>query len=153
MNNLLLLYKYAEEHDIDVDLFCMEKVESMSAKLSDGSCAIAIDPIKLKGEYDEVSKLAHELGHCETGSFYCKYAPLDERGRCEERAKRWAIKKLIPLEELEEAIKKCCVNTYELSEYFCVPEKMICDAIKYYTQACGLRPKIFFTEGCQNIDY
>lgn len=148
MNRLFLLYEYAETHNIDVDWFIMGETESFSTQLYDGSCAIAINPLKLCGECDEAAKLAHELGHCETGSFYCKNSTMDERGRCEERANRWAIKKLLPFKEMEEAVKNGCIDTNELSEYFSVPEKMICDAIRYYTQTCGLKFKNFFIDYC-----
>ena len=42
---------------------------------------------------------AHELGHCETGSFYNRYAKLDVRQQHENRADKWAIRRLVPMAE------------------------------------------------------
>ena len=68
MERLISLYEYAESHNIDVDWCTMFRAESLSVKLNDGSCAIAIDPFKLVNTADETYKLAHELGHCETAA-------------------------------------------------------------------------------------
>lgn len=138
MKKLIALYEYAEDHGIDVDWCTMLRAESLSVKLEDGSCAIAIDPFKLTSTADETSKLAHELGHCETNSFYCQYAPLDERGRNEARAVRWAIKKLLPFPEMRAAMKAGYTELYQLAEYFEVPEDLIQQAVDYYTGPCGL---------------
>ena len=139
MKQLLALYRYAEQQDIAVGWFPMEKAEALSAPLPDGSRVIAIDPQKLSGAADETEKLAHELGHCATGSFYSRYTPLDERGRCETRADRWAIRQVLPYEELKAAMERGLTQTAQLAEYFEVPERMIHKAVAYYTGPCGLR--------------
>ena len=138
MERLIALYEYAEDRGIDVDWCTMFRAESLSVKLEDGSCAIAIDPFKIHSDADEISKLAHELGHCETDSFYCQYAPLDERGRNEARASRWAIKKLLPFGEMRAAMEAGYTELYQLAEYFEVPEDLIQQAVDYYTGPCGL---------------
>ncbi|MCI7650223.1 MAG: hypothetical protein SO436_09695 [Oscillospiraceae bacterium] len=48
--------------------------------------------------------MAHELGHCITGSFYNVYAVCDLRAKHERRADKWAIKKLVPRDKLKNAI-------------------------------------------------
>ena len=138
MERLISLYEYAENHNIDVDWCTMFRAESLSVRLNDGSCAIAIDPFKLVNTADETYKLAHELGHCETGSFYSQYAPFDERGRNEARATRWAIKKLLPFDEMRTAMEEGYTEPYQLAEYFEVPEDLIQQAVEYYTGPCGL---------------
>lgn len=81
---------------------------------------------------DETVKLAHELGHCETGSFYSRTAALDLRQKHENRADRWAIKKLVPKDELEEAVSRGCCEAWELAEHFGVTEPFIRKAVEYY---------------------
>lgn len=132
------LYQYADEHNIDVDWCIMTKAASLSVPLFDGTCAIALDPTKLCGSADEAVKLAHELGHCETGSFYNQYAPFDERARHELRADRWAIHKLLPYEVLLDAFEKGYHETWELAEYLDLTEEFIWKAIEYYTGPAGL---------------
>ena len=110
----------------------MDHREAISLQAPDGSCFIAIDPFALQSVADEKIKLAHELGHCETGSFYNEYSPLDIRQKHENRAKRWAIKKLLPKQELSEAVENGFCELWELAELFDLPEPFIKEAIAYY---------------------
>lgn len=126
------LYQFADErgHAVFWYTFGTPLLESMS--MTDGdTCAIAIDPYRLTGEADERYKMAHELGHCETGSFYNQWSRFDCRGKHELRANRWAIKKLLPREELYQAIKKQW-ERWEIADYFCVPEPLVDRAVEYY---------------------
>ena len=75
---------------------------------------------------------AHELGHCCKGAFYNRYAPHDLRARYETKADKWAIKKLVPAEELERAVKDGYTEVWQLAEYFCVTEAFMKKAICYY---------------------
>lgn len=129
---LISLYDIAVQDNTDVYSFDLGKCESLSL-LDDGYCFIAIDPFKIKSEADEKVKLAHELGHCETGAFYNEYAVCDVRSKHEYTANKWAIKKLIPEDELKEACK-FCNNRWELSEYFGVTEDFMQKAMDYYSQ-------------------
>lgn len=130
---LTALYDLAQQNDIDVDCFAMNKAESMSCMFEDGSCAIAIDPFHLSSESDEKVKLGHELGHCKTGSFYNRYSEFDLRRRHEIRADRWAIKKLIPKNELVDAYYDGNVEVWQLADFFGVTEEFVCKAIEAYT--------------------
>lgn len=132
------LYYYADQQNIEVYWCTMNAAESLSLPMSDGTCAIALDPTKFQSEQDELWKLAHELGHCETGSFYCRHTPFDERGRHERRAERWAIRKLLPFEDLNKAVGQGIREAWELAEYFELPEDLILEAVEYYTGPCGL---------------
>ena len=130
--NLNDLYSYAEENNIPVISFDMPKSESMSV-LYDGNCYVGIDRLTVKNETDEKEKLAHELGHCATGSFYNEYAKCDIREKHERRANIWAIKKLVPKDKLIKAIQSGFgENRWELSEYFGVTEDLIQFALDYY---------------------
>ena len=131
-NRLISLYDYAEQQGIDVDWFPSVQTVSMSLPLPDGTCCIAIDPWKIETLAQETVTLAHELGHCETGSFYNRYAALDLVQKHENRANRWAYKKLVPRGELIRAYLAGYRETWELAEYFQLPEDFIRSAIAYY---------------------
>lgn len=132
MTTLLDLYEYAENQGIDVDWIPMRRATSLSVPLGD-RYAIALDPWKLGSLAQETVCLAHELGHCETGSFYNQYAALDVRQRHENRADKWAIQHLIPVEELDEAVAEGCEDIPALSEHFCVTEDLMRKAVCWYT--------------------
>ena len=130
--NLNDLYSYADEHNISVISFDMPKSESMSV-LYDGNCFVGIDPLAVRNEIDEKEKLAHEIGHCETGAFYNEYAACDIREKHERRANIWAIKKLIPKDKLIEVINSGFgENRFELAEHFDVTEDTMQFALDYY---------------------
>lgn len=131
MTKLIDLYGLAKERNIPVDLFELKSREALSYLELDGSCNIAIDPRKIKNELDEKIKLAHELGHCETGSFYNRWATCDLREKHECRAKRWTIKKFLPKEDLRAAIMDRR-DRWEIAEIFGVPESLVEEAVEYY---------------------
>ncbi|MCI9588785.1 MAG: ImmA/IrrE family metallo-endopeptidase [Oscillospiraceae bacterium] len=132
MMDLSDLYAIAEDADISVYWAVLGATESLSICCIDGSCAIALDPWHISTKTEEKIKLAHELGHCETGSFYNQYAALDIRRKHEIRADRWAYKKLVPREELWTAYQRGYREPWEMAEYFNVPEPFMRDALAYY---------------------
>lgn len=141
-NHPLDLYAYAERRNIDVDWIPMRRATSLSVPLGD-RYAIALDPWKLGSLAQETVCLAHELGHCETGSFYNQYAALDVRQRHENRADKWAIQHLIPVEELDEAVAEGCEDIPALSEHFCVTEDLMRKAVCWYTHG-NLAADLYF---------
>ena len=132
-NNPLDLYRYAEQQDIDVDWVSLELATSLSVPLPDGRYAIAINPWKMTSLAIETVCLAHELGHCETGSFYNQYAVCDIRKKHENRADKWSVRRLIPKSDLDEAIAAGYTELWELADFFGVTEDLIKKAVCLYT--------------------
>lgn len=125
---LLELYQRADQQGIDIDYFPMRQVKSVS--FPDGMIAIDVDKVATRQE--EKTVLAHELGHCETGSFYNIYSKLDIRGKHERRADERAFQLLVPKSDLDEAVKAGITETWELAEYFDVPSEFMQKAMTYY---------------------
>lgn len=123
MTNYVELCEIAEEDDILIIDGNLRKCPSI-AVCDDGDCAIILDCKRIKRKSDLITYLAHELGHCETMSFYNENS-LETRPRMEYRANKWAIKKLIPKDEMEEAMEQGYEELWELSEYFDVSEDMV----------------------------
>lgn len=95
-------------------------------------CAIAINPNRMDRK-EETTALFHELGHCETNSFYNQHTPHEVIQKHENRADKWAIKKLIPQDELDIAIQHGYTEIWELSDYFDVTEDFMRKAILFYS--------------------
>lgn len=129
--NLLDMYRYAEARGITVDCFGLKHIECMSM-LCDDEYFITLDPFSLDSSGEELVKLSHELGHCETGCMYDENTPLWLRKKYERAADKWAIKKLIPKDELEAAFQKGYTEVWELAEYFEVTEDFVRKAAKEY---------------------
>ena len=62
MTDLLALYDLAEDHGIDVYWFDLGAAESLSLSMSDGSCAIAMDPWRMPTLADEIGRFQLCMG-------------------------------------------------------------------------------------------
>ena len=142
-NNLLSLYDYAEKRGIDIDWFDLVQAPSLSLPLADGSCAIAINPWKLDTLEQETVAVAHELGHCETGSFYNQYAALDLRQKHEHRADKWAIERLIPADALDQAVADGYTEMWQLAEHFGVTIEFMKKTVCWHTHG-NLATELYF---------
>lgn len=142
MKQLKQLYRYAEKRNIEVSSFSLPETASMSLRSPDGACYIAIDP-RLPSESAERVHLSHELGHCLTGSFYNRYAPQDLRQKHENRADKWAIRKLIPAAELDDAVAAGHTQLWDLADYFGVTEAFMRKAVSLYTHG-NLASELYF---------
>ena len=143
MKTLQECYRVAQQENITVDRFPLHSREALSFMDEDGSCYIAIDPDKLTGEADERTKLSHELGHCVTGSFYNRYSRFDCRRRHENRADKWAVRYLVSVEALDDAVATGCTELWELAEHFGVTEAFIKKAVCLHVHG-NLATELYF---------
>ena len=127
------LYQEANNRDIPIIILDVPENGSMCIQ-TESRCYIGMDYDVVEEEADRRVHLAHELGHCATGSFYNRWAARDIRQRHELRADKWAIEKLIPREELEAAVASGFREPWELAEYFGVTEPFIRKAVCWYKQ-------------------
>ena len=141
MKSTLSLYRYAEKRDIEIIDFPLPETVSMS--IDSGSGYIGIDYGKIQSETEERVHLSHELGHCATGSFYNRYAKMDIRQRHENRADKWAIRKLIPVEKLDAAVADGHTELWDLADHFGVTEDFMKKAICLYTHG-NLATELYF---------
>ena len=132
MNSILSLCRYAEKRNIEIVTFPLPETASMSIETESGACSIGLDYSKIESAPDERVHLGHELGHCVTGSFYNRYAKMDIRQKHENRADKWAIRKLIPVEKLDTAVAEGHTELWDLADYFGVTEDFIKKAVCYY---------------------
>lgn len=129
---LCQLYHLAEQENIPVFPFSLPETGSMSVMDETGHCCVGMDPAIRDGGAAERVHLSHELGHCFTGSFYNIYAAADCRQRHENRANKWAIQTLIPVDDLDDAIACGCTEVWELAERFQVSEDFIRKTVCWY---------------------
>ena len=123
------LYRIAERDGITVERFLLDLNKSVSVCVGE-KMFVGLDG-KIDGA-DEKVCLAHELGHCETMSFYNLYSPFDVRGKHERRADIWAIKKLIPKARYFWALRHGYDNIYLIAEYFGVTPEFAKKTAEYY---------------------
>lgn len=132
LETLIDLYETAYLNDVKVECYPLEATEAMSIMDDDGDCYIALNPKKLQNEQDEVVRLAHDLGHCMTGTFYNRFSSLNNISQKEHRADAWAIRKVLPFSKLTGALECGITETWMLAEYFELPEWFIQKAVVLY---------------------
>lgn len=140
---VLDLYTFAEKRNIAVIDTSLPETGSLSLMTDDGACYIGMDQSVMDGDALERVHMAHELGHCETGSFYSIHAAVDYRQRHENRADKWAIKNLISVKDLDDAVADGCTEIWELAERFGVTEEFARKAVCYYVHG-NLATELYF---------
>ena len=94
------LYESAADCGIEIDDVPMRELRAVSFPQG----WIAIDRRKFSSDTDYKCALAHEIGHCETGSFYNIHSSTHEKELAERQASRFAAELLVPLPKLKHAI-------------------------------------------------
>lgn len=131
MYNTQELYRIAKSSDIPIIMLDIPENGSMCLQ-TEQRCYIGMDHSVLDSEASRRVHLGHELGHCKTGAFYNIYAARDVRQKHENRADKWAIKKLVPKDELDKAIDAGYTEIWSLAEYFDVTEDFMKKAVCWY---------------------
>ena len=134
MNNLRDLYQLASDNDIGIFCFDLGPIGACAIQDAAGKCYVAIDPMQLSTTAEEAYRVAHELGHCQTGSFYHKFTPLQTRERCEWRAEKLAMLQLLPLSDINRCVRQGYTEPWEISEQLDVPESLVRKALAYYQE-------------------
>ena len=127
------LYDLASLCGIPVDEECPEEIVSMSVKLPTDVKIVSLSN-KMSEDSTKLERFAHEMGHCMTDSFYAGYSPFELRVKHEKRANEWAIKHLVPFEELCEAVKSGYREIWELAEHFDVSCGFIEKTVRFYEE-------------------
>lgn len=143
MVSVPMLHALASKENIPVVSFPLCATRSMSVMSPDGQCYIGMDDAVCDGGVRERVHLSHELGHCVTGAFYNIYAAVDCRRRHENRADKWAIETLIPLQEFDDAIAGGITELWALAEHFGVTEDFMRKTVCYYVHG-NLATELYF---------
>ena len=125
------LYKIAARHDILLESLPLHQADSVVV-CQDDDYIIAMNSSRRYTGANQKTMLAHELGHCATGSLYNEKTPIITRSKCERRADEWAIKLLIPRDKLCWALRNGYKESWELADFFDVHESLIRKAIEFY---------------------
>lgn len=125
------LFQIAQKAGFTVEYCHIPQNVSISVQDDAGDFVLMDYSLIVSGAKERVH-LAHELGHCETGSFYNCHSALDIRQKHENRADKWAIEQLVPKDMLDQAVAEGYINLWELADYFDVSEDFMKKAICWY---------------------
>ena len=120
----------ALKNNIAVIDFPFEKIKACSIE-NNGRYFIGINEKSFDNMAQRNTAKAHELGHCMTGALYCESSPLFTQEKCEYRANRWAIRKLVPKRTLVDYFKKG-YQMWEIAEDMDLTEEFLWMAYHHY---------------------
>lgn len=115
------------------------RIKGLYYSAADVPPVIALTP-HIPTSKEEICVLAEELGHYHTSSGNLLAQGSDKLyvTKQEERASRWAYKKLVPLNSFVLAFEYGVQNKYELADYLDVTEDFLDYSLCYYKKIYGL---------------
>ena len=125
------LFSTAQAAGVTVEYCGLPLTESISVQDAKGDFVL-LDYSLITAGAQERTHLAHELGHCLTGSFYDRTTGMDVRQRHENRADKWAIEHLVPQDALEKAVRHGYREVWELADLFDVGQDLMQKAVCWY---------------------
>ncbi|MEG0361926.1 MAG: ImmA/IrrE family metallo-endopeptidase [Erysipelothrix sp.] len=137
------LYDVAKEHNCYITQNKTKASKSFVMETND-MYYINIDVSRIETSAERKVCLAHELGHCISGTTYTINHSSLYRGSAEYRADYRAAQLVIPFDELKECINKGITEKYDLAEFFGVTEEFI-DRTLYIYGNKGLLENLEFT--------
>ena len=87
--------------------------------------------------------VAHEGGHIATGSTHRVNSPYDLIEKHEVKADKWAVRKLISEQALDDAVAEGNTELWQLAEHFGVTEEFMKKAVCWYTHG-NLAAELYF---------
>ena len=130
-------YQYCRENQIDVIPYAGLPVEGATLRDAD-QYAIFLDFSQILSTRLLRGVCCHELGHAATGALHKVASPYETVERSEYRANRWCAQHYLTAEDFKEAFSHGCTESWELAEYFDLPEEDIQKALTYWTDSRGI---------------
>ncbi len=124
------VYGECEKDGVTVDCYKTEHAKAFSFPYDNG--VIVIDDTKVKNSAEEKEIIMHEKIHIDLGAFYYFSTPYAVKGKMEKMVDKRAIKKLVPLDELKEALNQGIFEPWDLAEYFNVTDKFMAKVLDFY---------------------
>lgn len=138
MMDLIQLYEYAEDEYIDAEYNHGVNRDVLGRSMeTEYGYWVGLNPSKMiRSEILEKVCLAHEIGHCETGTIHTNDTPVLVLKWYERRAWRSAFNRLVPEKKIKKAVRKGIYEVWDLADHFDVPDWFMYHAICYYKGIC-----------------
>jgi hypothetical protein len=139
MVELTDIHKDLIANNAQLQFYPLDFTEALTFKwCNSDEYTVFLDPAQLQGMADLKAKLAHECGHCATKATHMMDSPFQLIGRVEHRANRWMFKRYFSLEQFTEALSLGYTTSWELAEWFAMPESLVIQAIHFYKCNMGV---------------
>ena len=137
MFELSEFYRYCRENEVDIIPYT--GLPQPGATLRDGGhMAVFLDFSQIKTTRLLRGVCAHELSHLTTGALHRPCSPYDLAQRSEYRANRYVAERFLTPEDFREAFDTGYTESWQLAEFFELPEEDVKRAYDYWVQARGV---------------
>lgn len=130
-------YDYCKANQVDVIPYAGCPQPGATVR-DQGFYAVFLDFTKIQSTRLFRGVCCHELGHIATGALHKVDSPYELVERSEYRAARWVTEQYLPAEAFLEAFQAGYRELWQLEEYFDLPERVIIDALTYWTERRGI---------------
>lgn len=130
--NLIDIRNKIEDNGINIFPFGISDVKAVTIEV-DNRYGIFVNHNEISNTDEEFCVLAHEYGHCKSGTTHKLNSSFSLVCQHEYRADRQSIIDLLPVSKIREAVRKGCQTLYEIAEYVDMPESFVSKAIQHYT--------------------
>ncbi len=130
-------YDYCKANQVDVIPYAGCPQPGATVR-DQGLYAVFLDFTKIRSTRLLRGVCCHELGHIATGALHKVDSPYELVERSEYRAARWVTENYLTEEAFRDAFAAGCTELWQLSEYFDLPERVIADALTYWTERKGI---------------
>lgn len=141
LTKLELLQEEALQHDIKVTYASLPKrIKGLYFEDYNLPPVIALNKHYIADSNEETCIVAEELGHYYTsfGDLLDEAADKTVVRKQEEKARRWAAKRIISLNDIIKAYEYGARTQLEFAEYLETDEAFLCWAIEYYRKKYGI---------------
>ena len=143
------LYDYAHNKGICIINASFSETKKAACLKSDFGKVIVLDKMAIKSQQEEREVLAEEIGHFATNALYIIEATANtntarsNRIKYEAQAKRWAIRRILPVHRIKKAFDKGLYMNYEVADELDVSTEFLAYAMKFYISKGELSPDYF----------
>ena len=137
MFELATFYDYCKENAVQVIPFV--GAPQPGATIRDGSrYAIFLDFSQIRSTRLLRGVCCHELSHVATGALHRVGSPYEIAERSEYRANRYAAQNFLTESAFRQAFADGYTETWQLAEYFDLPQQDVEKALRYWVDARGV---------------
>lgn len=130
--NLIDIRNKIEDNGINIFPFGISDVKAVTIEV-DNRYGIFVNHNEISNTDEEFCVLAHEYGHCKSGTTHKLNSSFSLICQHEYRADRQSIIDLLPVSKIQEAIQNGSQTLYEIADFVDMPEVFVSKAIQHYT--------------------
>ena len=137
MFELADFYQYCRDNQVQVIPF--RGVPAPGATIRDGSdYAVFLDFSQIPTTRLLRGVCCHEMSHVATGALHKVSSPYELVERSEYRANRYMAQRFLTVEAFREAFAAGCRESWQLAEWFDLPQADVEKALRYWTDRQGI---------------